>query len=148
MNLPALTPVEKKILWFVVLCAAAGSILCLTHRSPASSQAGMDSRKAVIRDRIVKADHAAAPRNRTGIELDLNQATEQELARVPAMGPALAHFVVQDRSAHGPYASVEDLARVRGIAPSRLKTLSAYLYVLPESLQASAVTQSSGASAR
>ena len=67
----------------------------------------------------------------TGVALDLNNATEKDLSRLPAMGPGLAHLVVQDRAAHGSFANVEDLARVKGINQQRMKNLSAFLYVIP-----------------
>jgi competence protein ComEA len=49
--------------------------------------------------------------------LDLNRATEAELALLPTIGPARASAIVADRGARGPFGSVDELDRVRGIGP-------------------------------
>jgi competence ComEA-like helix-hairpin-helix protein len=135
---------------FTLLCALAGCVVLASKSFKPTPIAKANSQKeaSAIRERLVKADHSSAPRNRTGVELDLNAASEKDLARLPAMGLALAHAVIQDRSAHGPYSSVSDLARVKGIGPKRLKSLSAFLYVLPQEEWASASTNPSQGSAR
>jgi competence protein ComEA len=55
--------------------------------------------------------------------VDLNTAPAEELDRLPGVGPATATAIIQYRSAHGPFASVEDLASVRGIGPAKLEQL-------------------------
>jgi len=47
--------------------------------------------------------------------IDLNRAPTSELELLPGVGPALAGRIVESREADGPFSSVEDLARVRGI---------------------------------
>jgi competence protein ComEA len=48
--------------------------------------------------------------------VNINTATKAELEALPAIGPAIAQRIVDDRTANGPYKQVEDLARVRGIS--------------------------------
>jgi ERCC4-type nuclease len=134
LNLPALTSSEKKAAWFILSCALVGSLLCVFRSSrPDSGKAeGTRTKSAAIRERIVRADQASTARNRSGSGFDLNKATERELASLPGLGPALAHFVVQDRASQGRYNSVAELARVRGIGPKRLSDVSAFLYVQPQ----------------
>jgi competence protein ComEA len=55
--------------------------------------------------------------------ININSATADELDKLPGIGPATAAAIVSDRSAHGPFASVDDLQRVRGIGPSKLEQL-------------------------
>jgi len=55
--------------------------------------------------------------------LDVNRATEPELARLPGVGPALASRIVAAR----PFADVDDLRRVRGIRPATLERLRAHV---------------------
>jgi DNA uptake protein ComE-like DNA-binding protein len=145
LNFPSLTPAERKVVLFTVLCALVGCVVLAVRSIKPTSLAKAKSQQeaAVIRERLVKADHSSAPRNRTGVELNLNTATEKDLAHLPALGLALAHAVIQDRSAHGPYPSVSALARVKGISPKRLKSLSAFLYVLPQEEWASVPGDSS-----
>ena len=55
--------------------------------------------------------------------VDINTATAAQLDALPGIGPATAAAIVQDRSAHGPFRSVDDLGRVRGIGPAKLAQL-------------------------
>lgn len=55
--------------------------------------------------------------------IDLNTATVDQLDQLPGVGPATAAAIVDDRRDHGPFKSVEDLARVRGIGPAKLAAL-------------------------
>jgi len=59
--------------------------------------------------------------------LDLNTATEKELAGLPGIGPVLARRIVEYRRRHGPFRSPEDLLAIKGIGPRRLERLRPYL---------------------
>jgi len=61
--------------------------------------------------------------------LDLNQAGIEELQRLPGIGPTLASRIVADRAAQGPFRSVGDLLRVRGIGPKTLEKLRPHVRV-------------------
>ncbi|WAS97673.1 ComEA family DNA-binding protein [Nannocystis punicea] len=50
------------------------------------------------------------------IPVDLNRASASELESLPGIGPELARRIIEGR----PYASVDELDRVRGIGPARL----------------------------
>lgn len=55
--------------------------------------------------------------------VDLNRATADQLDSLPGVGPATAAAIVAYRDQHGPFASVDDLAQVRGIGPAKLEAL-------------------------
>ena len=55
--------------------------------------------------------------------VNINSATPDELDTLPGIGPATAAAIVSDRSAHGPFKSVDDLQRVRGIGPAKFEQL-------------------------
>lgn len=63
-----------------------------------------------------------------GEKLDVNAATEAELQRLPGIGPTLARRIVETR-AGGPFTSVEELRRVRGIGAKTLANLRPYVVV-------------------
>jgi competence protein ComEA len=60
----------------------------------------------------------------------INTADEEALARLPGIGPSKARAIVEDRKAHGPFRTLEDLGRVRGIGPATLEAI-APLVVVP-----------------
>jgi competence ComEA-like helix-hairpin-helix protein len=60
-------------------------------------------------------------------KLDPNRDCEEELDRLPGIGPALARALVRSRVEEGGYAGPEDLLRVPGIGPAKLGRVSPYL---------------------
>jgi len=55
--------------------------------------------------------------------INVNTADAAELERLPGVGAVLAQRIVSDREAQGPFATVEDLQRVKGIGPAVLDGL-------------------------
>ena len=55
--------------------------------------------------------------------VDLNQATAEEIARLPRIGMSLAKRIVQDRSTRGPFRGPGDLDRVPGVGPGLLAVI-------------------------
>lgn len=59
--------------------------------------------------------------------IDVDRATAEELLRLPRIGPALATRIVENRTAEGPFGSLEVLERVPGIGPSALRALTRHV---------------------
>jgi len=55
--------------------------------------------------------------------LDLNQATLSQLDALPGVGPATAQAILDYRSQHGRFRSVDDLLNVRGIGDAKLEQI-------------------------
>jgi competence protein ComEA len=55
--------------------------------------------------------------------VDLNRADVAELDTLPGVGPTTAQAIVDHRSEHGPFTSVDDLIDVRGIGEAKLAQL-------------------------
>lgn len=72
---------------------------------------------------------AAAPKARAGgpvvppERIDVDVATEEELERLPRIGPALASRIVANRDSLGAFGSLAELKRVRGVGPAMLTVL-------------------------
>jgi competence protein ComEA len=66
-----------------------------------------------------------------GVPIDPNRASAGALAFVPGLGSGVAAAIVADRAERGPFASVDDIDRVRGIGPRRLARARPHLEVPP-----------------
>lgn len=62
-----------------------------------------------------------------GRPLDLNRASASELELLPGIGPRLAERIVSDRTARGPFRSVQELERVPGVGKGKLRAVEALL---------------------
>jgi competence protein ComEA len=64
----------------------------------------------------------ASPTSRPAT-VDLNAATAEQLEDLPGIGPALAKAIVDHRTRHGRFRTVDGLLEVRGIGPAKLDGL-------------------------
>ncbi len=106
--------------------AAAGGV------RPGASTAGLNlARKVVDGEQVVVGGPATpagspAPSGAPpapGGPLDLNAATADQLDALPGIGPVLADRIVEWRTAHGRFASVEQLREVSGIGARKFDSL-------------------------
>lgn len=76
-------------------------------------------------DRLPQTVQAEHLETNVGISppLDLNEATQEELERLPGLGTVLAQRILAYRQANGPFHQVEELERIRGIGHKRLQQL-------------------------
>lgn len=75
--------------------------------------------------RLVEIDDA--PRRAPVFLVDVNAADEEELAQLPGVGPTIAERIVHSRADEGPYASIDDLLRVRGVGPKTLDRVRPFI---------------------
>jgi len=61
--------------------------------------------------------------------VNINQASADELARLPRVGPKLAGRIVEHRSQHGAFKRPEDLMQVKGVGEKFFTTLKPYIAV-------------------
>jgi len=70
---------------------------------------------------------ATAPAEPPVLLIDPNSAEAERLRMLPGIGPALSARLVEEREENGPFASAEDLARVRGIGERTVERLRPFL---------------------
>jgi competence protein ComEA len=71
---------------------------------------------------------SAKPSTPTSVLIvDLDRAPAAEIERLPLIGPALAKRIVADRTANGPFRSLDGLQRVRGVGPSIASQLQGHV---------------------
>jgi competence protein ComEA len=61
--------------------------------------------------------------------LDLNTATQEELAQLPGIGEELARRIVEHREANGPFETIEELMEVSGIGEGKFADLEGRITV-------------------
>jgi competence ComEA-like helix-hairpin-helix protein len=98
-------------------------ILCCLTAATAPACVKLPRRVAFQSPQLAQAPHApeGAPK------LSVNDATREELERLPGIGPALAARVVEHRERYGPFRRAEHLLLVRGISERRFLQLRPYV---------------------
>ncbi|MFH1765007.1 MAG: helix-hairpin-helix domain-containing protein [Gemmatimonadota bacterium] len=76
-----------------------------------------------VRDDQARRSAPLAP----GETLDPNRSSEEELDRLPGIGPSTARALVEDREEKGGFTRLEDLLRVSGVGPAKLTRISPHL---------------------
>jgi DNA uptake protein ComE-like DNA-binding protein len=121
---------RHQLLLILLLAGAAGAGLAIDHWRRARPEL---AERIEALDRVERREPAPPPRSAArrprpvGPErpLDVNLATEAELARLPGVGAALAARIVAAR----PFAEVEDLRRVPGLRRATLERLRPFVTV-------------------
>lgn len=60
-------------------------------------------------------------------KININQATREEIERLPYIGPSLAERIIQYRQREGGFRSIEDLKKVKGIGEKNLEKIKPYV---------------------
>ena len=98
----------------------------MARGAPARGPQSMPS--SALASRGVARRDRARPRVDDAV-IDVNLASAAELERVPGVGPALAARIVDARARDGPFGSIDDLRRVRGVGAATLERLRTRLAV-------------------
>jgi competence protein ComEA len=69
-----------------------------------------------------------------GVRININCASQEQLRRLPRIGPKLSQRILEER-ARRPFATVEELRRVPGIGPKTLDLLRPYVTVSGAAVQ-------------
>lgn len=107
----SLTSRERKVLLIVAGVIFVGAVIRYFQVTTKSSAATFTSSKY---------QPAAAV-------IDINKASQQDLEKISGIGPAIARRIVDYRSQHGAFATLEDLKKVKGIGAKKLEQMKEYI---------------------
>ncbi|WP_218031483.1 ComEA family DNA-binding protein [Paenibacillus kobensis] len=111
--------------------STAGAVGSIDDRSEQSLDAGAVPVHPGAADSDTPAPSGTTVSPEADGRLDLNRATAEQLDELPGIGPAKAAAIIADREASGPFRSVDDLARVKGIGPAIVGKLRDSVVALP-----------------
>ena len=63
----------------------------------------------------------------SGEQIDLNTATEEQLERLPSVGPSMAERILTYRQQAGSFGKIEDLMQVTGIGPKKFAKIAPFV---------------------
>lgn len=89
---------------------------------------GASNRIKIRVDRTRGQTHAEDPVG-PSLKVDINHASAQELCRLSGVGEILAGRIVEYRSSNGPFASAEDIKKVKGIGKALFDRIKDQIYV-------------------
>lgn len=78
---------------------------------------------------LIKVDSGDAALSAMESLIPINEASAEELLRLPGIGPKRAADIVADRELNGPYSSVDSLQRVYGIGPATVDRIRQFVRV-------------------
>ena len=78
----------------------------------------------------IAAGDATEKNIKDGEELvNINTAVKQELMALPKIGPVTAERIIRFRDDFGPFQSIDDLAKIKGIGPKTLERLKTRIII-------------------
>ena len=85
---------------------------------------------APTRERLDVRQGARDPADLREYLVDVNTASAAELVILPGVGMAMAESIVAEREANGPFQSLEDLQRVKGLGVKKIRQLRDFVMPL------------------
>lgn len=131
-----LTDRERKSMQRAALILGGAALIRFVVIAPAPAEPVLGDRPSIADSLLAAGDSVAEEQERRsrplaeGETLDPNVAGAEELDRLPGIGASKALRIVREREENGPYASVDDLARVSGLGPKSVERLKPYLRVV------------------
>ena len=130
-----MTDRERKSMLRAALILGGAALIRFVVVAPEPAEPLLDDRPSIADSLLAAGDSVVEDRERRsrpladGETIDPNVASAEELDRLPGVGASKALRIVRERDENGPYASVEELARVTGLGPKSVERLKPYLRV-------------------
>lgn len=116
--------------WVVAVAVAVVAGVLTLGSLPAMAQ-GTQAKAGVDQAQTPKAPKTAkapkAPKLAEGTKVNVNTATAEQLDALPKIGPKVAQRIVDYRTAHKGFRTVEELRNVKGVGPKVMEAIRPYL---------------------
>jgi comEA protein len=92
-----------------------------------AKSAGFELSDSLQEDDSVQSARASSRPGKNGAvdgPVDINRATESELVALPGIGPGIAKRIIAWRTGNGPFRSVDDLRKVKGIGARKFERVA------------------------
>ena len=93
------------------------------NRAPVRISQPAVQNEAVSTQTAKNPEAPSAPAQTAPVIVNINTATVQDFESLPGIGPVMAQRIVDYRNEHGPFKTVEELTKVKGIGESKLEEL-------------------------
>lgn len=126
----ALTATERRVLLFVTGAFVAGLGIRLYQETfpaaPVYDYTESDSTYAAL-SATEESDAVPVP----GTLLDLNTATKKQLTDLPGIGDVMAERILLHREDHGPFRTLDDLRKIKGLSKRTLEKIKPLVTISP-----------------
>ncbi len=124
------TKKEKNIILIIALVLIAGALWSLL-RSTVKKQRPISSSDVQMENLFQREDEQRSELDLPRGPVDINTAGLMEFRSLPNIGIEKAKAIIAYRDEHGPFSSVEELTKIKGIGPATLEKLKPLITLQP-----------------
>ncbi len=145
----AITRIEATVVLGLSFLLLIGAVVTYVQRQPRTLREPPEAARsfaagtAMLHDSSGTVPSLPEARPHRG-RINVNVAPQEELERLPRIGPVMAQRIIDYRETHGPFERVEELSRVRGIGPKTLERLRPLVVLTTPGPTPAAADSSSG----
>jgi competence protein ComEA len=114
---------ERTVLVFLIAVMLAGAGVSAWHHHQVQKNLKIIQSAVRTRQSALDSAQSAVRSPQSAVLVDLNTATASELDLLPGIGPALAQRIIEYRSKHNGFKTVDELRQVSGIGPKKFEAI-------------------------
>tara|TARA_B100000315_G_C14561997_1_gene580992 strand:- start:892 stop:1242 length:351 start_codon:yes stop_codon:yes gene_type:complete len=111
-----LTPEERKVLFGLAILIMAGGFLRFSNADQFKSNL-LDKK-----DTFQSMSVSSYP-----LVINVNKASSSQLEKIPGIGPVIASRLIRYREVNGPFKTVEELEKVKGLGQKKILAIRDYI---------------------
>ena len=132
-NAPEFSDVNQQVIELLAMASPTmTNVPVATVKSPISSQPTISPEGSMLigtsnGEVPTTPSSTPFPTARSGLKINLNKATMQELTALPGIGPSKAKAILDYRTSRGSFRFIEELEQVKGIGAKTIEVLRPFL---------------------